>query len=153
VSAGRVIEAEEELATLVRAMRTVAVVGMKDERRRDEPAFSIPERLVALGLEVIPVNPRIASALGRRAWPDLASVPVAFDTVDLFRRAENIPAHADEILVLPEARRPKVVWMQTGIRHEASAARLVAAGLDVVMDRCLGVIASRHLGRVSRGGA
>ena len=146
MSRGRLVEDEEGLAALVRAMRVVAVVGMKDERRPDEPAYSVPGRLVALGLDVIPVNPGIASALGQPAFPDLAAVPRAFDTVDLFRRSENIPAHAEEILALPPSRRPAVVWMQTGIRHDAAAERLIEAGITVVMDRCLGVIAGRHLG-------
>ena len=146
MSRGRLVEDEDGLAVLVRAMRVVAVVGMKDERRPDEPAYSVPERLVRLGLDVIPVNPRLTAALGRPAWPDLASVPRRFDTVNIFRRSENIPAHADEILALPPARRPVVVWMQTGIRHDAAAERLIDAGFTVVMDSCLGVIAGRYLG-------
>jgi predicted CoA-binding protein len=145
MSRGRLVEDEDGLAALVRAMRVVAVVGIKDERRPDEPAYSVPARLVALGLDVIPVNPKLTAALGRPAWPDLASVPRPFDTVDIFRRSENIPAHADEILALPPARRPAVVWMQTGIRHDQAAERLIEAGVTVVMDRCLGVIAGRHL--------
>lgn len=153
MSRGRLVEDEEELAALVRAMRVVAVVGMKDERRPDEPAYSVPQRLVALGLDVIPVNPKLTAVLGRPAWPDLASVPRPFDTVNIFRRSDNIPAHADEILALPPARRPAVVWMQTGIRHDAAAERLIEAGVTVVMDSCLGVIAGRHLGASRPGRA
>jgi hypothetical protein len=144
---GRRIESEQDLAAIVRALRTVAVLGMKGEDRPDEPAFEIPRLLQQRGLRVIPVNPKLDSALGERAWPDLASVPERFDAVDVFRRAEVMPEVADAVLALPAERRPEVVWMQSGIRHEAAAARLAAAGIDVVEDRCLGVYASRYRGR------
>lgn len=144
---GRRIEAEEDLASIVRAMRTVAVLGMKGEDRPDEPALEIPRLLMQRGCRVIPVNPTLESALGERAWPDLASVPERFDLVDVFRRSEVIPEVADAVLALPAGRRPEVVWMQSGIRHDEAAARLAAAGIDVVQDRCLGVYASRYRGR------
>ena len=71
-------------------------------------------------------------------------MPEPFDLVDVFRRSEAIPALAEQILALPEGRRPRVVWLQSGIRHDEAAARLAAAGIDVVQDRCLGVYASRY---------
>lgn len=144
---GRRLESEEELAASVRALRTVAVVGMKGEDRAAEPAFEIPRMLQQRGVRVIPVNPRLTSALGERAWPDLASVPDRFDAVDVFRRPDAVPEVAEAVLALPAERRPAVFWMQSGIRNEAAAARLVEAGIDVVEDRCLGVYASRYLGR------
>jgi uncharacterized protein len=140
----RVLTGEGDLADLVRSVRVVAVIGMKDERHADQPAFGIPQIVQARGIRVIPVNPMISSSLGEKAWPRLGDVPDAFDLVNIFRRATNIPAHAGEILALPPERRPAAVWMQTGIVHEASAARLVEAGIDVVMDRCLGVLAARY---------
>ncbi len=144
---GRIVEAEEELAAIVRALRTVAVVGMKDEEQGDQPAFEIPRMLQAKGIRVIPVNPKIRSSLGVAAHPDLASVGEPFEVVDVFRRSAAIPELADQILALPPERRPKVVWLQTGIRHDDAARRLAAAGIDVVQDRCLGVYASRYYGR------
>ena len=141
------IDDEAGLEAIVRAARVVAVLGMKDELRAFEPAYRIPAMLVERGIEVIPVNPTIVSSLGRRAWPQLADVPVAFDLVDIFRRSDRIPGIADEILALPAERRPRVVWLQTGIRHDAAAARLEAAGLTVVQDECLGVLAARWLPR------
>lgn len=142
---GRLIENEEELAAIVRAMRTIAVVGMKGDDRPDESAHAIPAMLQARGCRVIPVNPKLERALGERAWPALAAIPEPFDLVDVFRRIEVIPALADEILALPADRRPRVVWLQSGIRHDEAAARLTAAGIDVVQDACLGVYASRYL--------
>jgi predicted CoA-binding protein len=139
-------ERAEDLAAIVRAARVVAVVGMKDETRAGEPAIEIPRMLLGRGIEVIPVNPTIASSLGRRAWPRLADVPpeAAFDLVDVFRRPEYVPALAEEILALPEGRRPAVVWLQTGIRHDGAARALEAAGIRVVQDECLGVLAAQY---------
>lgn len=144
---GRIVESEEELAAIVRALRTVAVVGMKDEEQGAQPAFEIPRMMQARGIRVIPVNPKLKSSLGVAAHPDLASVAEPFDAVDVFRRSAAIPELADQILALPAERRPRVVWLQTGIRHDDAARRLAAAGLDVVQDRCLGVYASRYRGR------
>jgi predicted CoA-binding protein len=141
---GRSLEREEDLAAAVRAMRTVAVVGMKGDDRPDEPAFAIPQRLQQLGFRVLPVNPKLEHALGERACPDLAAVAEPFDVVDVFRRSDAIPEVADAVLALPPERRPKIVWLQTGIRHDTAAERLLAAGIDVVQDRCLGVYAGRY---------
>lgn len=141
------IEGQEERAAIVRAMRVVAVVGMKDESRAGQPACEIPRQLVALGVEVIPVNPTIAAALGRPSRPRLADVAESFDVVNVFRRSERIPGLADEILALPPGRRPEVVWLQSGIRHDDAAARLEAAGIRVVQDACLGVEAARYRGK------
>ena len=137
------VETDEEIRAIVRAARVVAVVGMKDESRAWEPAFEIPRMLTARGIEVIPVNPTIGAALGRKSWPSLADVPLKFDLVDVFRRSSRIPGIADEILALPPERRPEVVWLQSGIRHDAAALKLAEAGIRVVQDACLGVIAAQ----------
>src|SRR5712671_3734008 len=123
---------EETLAAIVREARVVAVIGMVDETKAHRPALEIPRMLIQRGMKVIPVNPRIQTSLGLTAYPDLASVPERFDP-------EDVPPHADEVLALPPDRRPRVFWMQTGIRNDAAAAKLAAAGIAVVMDHCLGV--------------
>lgn len=138
------LTSEDDLAAVVRDARVVAVIGMKDRRAADEPAYGIPEIVQARGIRVIPVNPKIESALGEQAYATIGDVPDAFDLVNVFRRAANVPAHVEEILALPAARRPRVVWMQTGITNDAAAGELTRAGIDVVMDRCLGVYVSRY---------
>ena len=143
-TSGRIVEDEEDLAEIVRDAKVVAVIGMKGEEQAGEPAHDIPQRLQSLGLRVIPVNPKLAAALGEKAYPALAVVSDRFDLVDVFRRPEAIPGVAEEILALPADRRPSVVWLQSGIRHDEAAARLAAAGIDVVQDRCLGVYAGRY---------
>lgn len=135
---------EAALATIVRNARRVAVIGMVDEQRSDRPAYTIPEMCRERGMDVVPVNPRIESSQGLRAYPDLASVPGTFDLVNVFRRAEDVPPHVEEVLALPPERRPRVFWMQSGIRNDAAAAKLAAAGIQVVQDRCLGVYAARY---------
>jgi predicted CoA-binding protein len=137
------LESDAEIAAVARAMRVVAVVGMKDESRPWEPAFEIPRMIVERGAKVIPVNPTIEHSLGRKAYAKLADVPERFDLVDVFRRPERIPALADEILALPAEQRPEVVWLQSGIRNDAAALKLAEAGIRVVQDACLGVIAAR----------
>ncbi|HEX5031562.1 MAG TPA: CoA-binding protein [Candidatus Eisenbacteria bacterium] len=142
------VDTEEELAAIVRGARVVAVIGIKDGSDPHAPAYSIPKMLQERGIRIIPVRPALTSVLGERAYPAIGDVPERVDIVDLFRRSSAIDAHADEILALPESKRPGVVWMQTGIRNDAAAARLEAAGIQVVMDRCLGVYSARYRPRV-----
>jgi hypothetical protein len=142
---GRKIEDEEALAEIVRSMKTIVVVGMKGEDRPDESAHSIPALLKLRGYRVIPVNPKLdGPVLGETAYPDLASVPVRADVLDVFRRPEVIPEVARAVLSLPPDRRPKVVWLQSGIRHDPSADQLTASGIDVVQDKCLGVYSTLY---------
>jgi predicted CoA-binding protein len=136
--------ADSPLAELVRRVKTIAVVGMKDDSDPDAPAYAIPEYLQELGYEITPVNPTIDSSLGKRSLTSLAELETAPDLINVFRRPSALPALADEILALPPDRRPGAVWFQTGIAHAPTAERLRAAGIEVVEDRCLGVYASRY---------
>ncbi len=134
---------ESDIQTIVKEAKTVAVYGMQDEKKMDRPAYQIPFRLKQLGMRIFPVNPAIQSSLGEKAYPALKDLPVKADILDVFRRSEAIPELADEIIALPEAIRPKVVWLQTGISHPEAEAKLERAGFKVVSDACLGVYAAR----------
>lgn len=140
------IESDAGIAGIARTFRVAAVVGMKDESRSWEPAFAIPQMLADRGIEVIPVNPKIERSMGRKSYAALKDVEHPYDLVDVFRRPEFIPALAEEILALE--RKPDVVWLQTGIRHDAAALKLAEAGIRVVQDACLGVIVARVRPRV-----
>ncbi len=140
---GELVADEAALVGIARDARTVAVLGIKDARDPDAPAYSIPALLAAGGVRVIGVNPKLPEALGARTLATVAELPPGVDVLDVFRPVEAIPAHADELIALPPERRPRVVWLQTGIHHDAAAARLVAAGYRVVQDRCLGVYRRR----------
>ena len=139
-----VVESEEELAEIVRSMRTVAVVGMKDDADPAAPAYAIPKMLHDRGIRILPVNPKHETLLGERVYGSVAELPERPDVLDVFRRPDAVGALADEVLALPASLRPPVFWMQTGIRNDDAAARLTAAGIRVVMDRCLGVYAARY---------
>lgn len=131
----REIAVEESLRELLAGMRTIAVLGAHLDP--DKPARFVPDYLAASGYRLLPVNPTFA---GRTLWGEpfrdrLADLGEPVDLVDVFRRAEHLPGHLADILAMEP--RPRLVWLQLGIRHEAFAARLVEAGIDVVQDRCL----------------
>lgn len=125
-------------------LRTIAVVGIKPEES-DAPAFYVPEYAQRAGYRIIPVPvyyPDMVSELGETAYRSLRDIPVAVDVVQLFRRPPDIPPHLDDILAV----RPKMVWMQLGIRHDDVAETLAREGIDVVQDRCM-LIELRAMGR------
>jgi predicted CoA-binding protein len=122
-------------ALLARTQR-VAVLGIKTEAQAGQPAYDVPRYLDAAGLEIVPVPvyyPEVTTLLGKPVYRRLADIPGDVDLVDVFRRAKDLDAHVDDIL----AKRPRAVWFQLGIRNDAVAERLAAAGIDVVQSRCL----------------
>lgn len=140
------IEDEAQLAALLRSLRRVAVLGIKTEAQADQPAFYVPQYLVEAGLEVIPVPvyyPEARTILGRPVYRRVAEIPGGpVDLVDVFRRPADIPQHLDDLLLA----RPRAVWFQSGIRNDAAAQRLAAAGIYVVQDLCL-MVEHRHHAR------
>ena len=134
---------EAQMLELVKNAKTVAVYGMQDEKKADRAAYQIPAALQTRGLKLYPVNPAIQTSLGEKALSTLKDLPVKVDILDVFRRSEAIPELAEEIIALPQAIRPKVVWLQTGISHPEAEAKLEKAGFQVVSDACLGVYAAR----------
>lgn len=101
--------------------------------------------LIAAGYELFPVNPGLAGGtlLGRPVYARLAEVPVAIDLVDIFRRSDALGGVVDEALALHPL--PKVIWMQLGLRNDDAAEQASAAGVTVVMDRCVKVEHARLL--------
>jgi predicted CoA-binding protein len=135
---------EAEVAAIVRSAKVVAVVGMKGDDDASQPAHSVPAHMRERGIRIIPVNPTIREALGVPALARLGELTEAADVVQVFRRPEHLAALADEIVALPAAKRPKVVWMQSGIANVPAAERLEAAGMRVVMDRCFAVDLAKY---------
>ena len=119
--------------TLLKNARTVAVVGASSKSHR--ASYDIVRYLKEHGYTVWPVNPRETEILGLKVYPDLASLPSAPDIVDIFRKSEDIPPVVDEAV----AAGAKAVWMQLGLTSEAGAETARAAGLEVVMDKCIKV--------------
>jgi uncharacterized protein len=130
------VESDEGVRELLAHVRRVAVLGMRTADYSYKPAFYVPQYLASAGLEVIPVpihHPEAASILGQKTYHTLTEIPGDVDLVDVFRRAEDINAHLEDML----AKRPGAVWFQSGIRNDEAAARLARAGIKVVQDRCL----------------
>ncbi len=139
----RLIEDEDGISALVNSLRRVAVLGIKTEAQRHQPAFSVPEYVQRVGIEVVPVPvyyPEVTEILGQKVYRTIAAIPGELDLVDVFRRPQDIDQHVDDII----AKHPKAVWFQLGIRNDAAAKKLVAAGIDVVQDRCLLVDHNRY---------
>lgn len=113
---------------------TVAVLGI--HREPEKAAFYVPEYLHDEGYKVIGVNPQFAEEeiLGAKVHAKLSEIAEPVDLVDVFRKAESIPEHVDDILAMQP--RPKVVWFQLGIKHEEAAKKLEDAGILVVQNRC-----------------
>jgi predicted CoA-binding protein len=122
------------LGPILRAARTIAVVGLSPTSSR--PSHVVAAYLQHAGYRILPVRPGADRILGERVFSDLRSAALEagpVDIVDIFRRSDALPALADDLLAV----RPRLVWMQVGVRDDRVAARLEAAGIPVVMDRCL----------------
>jgi len=125
----------DQVAPVIDAARIIAVLGAHPDQER--PAFYVPDYLHEQGYRVLPVNPSFA---GQSLWgapfvATLTEIAEPIDIVDVFRRSSLVAGHLVDLLAMRP--RPRVVWMQQGVRSPAAAAQLVAAGIDVVQDRCL----------------
>jgi predicted CoA-binding protein len=123
---------DEFIRTVLRDTTVIAVVGASPDWAR--PSCYTMQYMQSMGYRVFPINPTIAGAeiLGRRVYGSITEVPEAIDMVNIFRKPEAVSAVVDEAISVGA----RVVWMQEGVRDEASAARARRAGLRVVMDRC-----------------
>jgi uncharacterized protein len=124
----------ERIREILVGTRTIAVLGASIHPER--PAAYVPDYLHSRGYRVIPVNPQHTGELrwGERFRASLAELGEPIDLVDVFRHPRFLPSHLPELLALRPA--PKVVWLQQGVRHDEVAAALIAAGIEVVQDRC-----------------
>ncbi len=111
--------------------RTIAVVGLSPKESR--PSNDVARYLVGAGFTVIPVNPGQKEILGRTCYPSLLEIPQPVDLVNVFRRSEEVGPVVDDAIAIGA----KAIWMQEGIVNEEAAARAEAAGIRVIMDRCV----------------
>ncbi|HWE42013.1 MAG TPA: CoA-binding protein [Gemmatimonadaceae bacterium] len=142
VKTGRIIESDDDIGALLAQTKRIAVVGIKT-RETMQPAYYVAEYAQRAGFEIVPVPvyyPDVTEILGERVYRSLAAIPGDIDMVNMFRRPKDLAPHLDDIL----AKRPRSVWLQLGIRDDAFAACLTAAGIDVVQDRCLLVELRNH---------
>lgn len=119
------------IASILRSARTIAVVGLSSKRYR--PSHGVAEYMQSSGYRIIPVNPFETEVLGEQAYPELDRVPGTVDIVDIFRRSEFVPEIVEAAIRIGA----RAIWMQEGVIHEEAAVKARAAGLEVVMDRCI----------------
>jgi predicted CoA-binding protein len=116
---------------LLRKSHVIAVVGLSSKKFR--PSYGVAEYMQREGYRIIPVNPNEVEVLGEKAYARLEDVPEHVDIVDIFRRSEFVAPLVEEAI----RRGASAVWMQEGVVDEAAAEKARAAGLAVVMDRCI----------------
>ena len=131
-----ILDREEEIRELLKATKSIAVLGIKTEAQSYQPAFYVPHNMQTAGFKIIPVPvyyPEATEILGEKVYRKLADVPDSIDMVNVFRRSNDIPPHIEDIL----SARPKSVWFQLGIRNDEAARALAENGIKVVQDLCL----------------
>jgi len=132
---------DEEIRGILENNRTIAVVGLSTDPGKD--SHRVAKYLQEHGYHLVPVNPKAEEILGEQCYASLQEIPFPVDIVDIFRKIEAIPALVDEALAIGA----KVVWMQLGLAENRSAHKAMAAGLKVVMNKCLKIEHSRYFSR------
>ena len=138
------------LRRILRECRTIAVVGLSAEWHR--PSYFAAKYMQQHGFRIVPVNPRYAEGagevLGERCYASLADIPFKVDMVDVFRRTSDVMPIAEQAITIGA----KCLWQQIGVLNQEAADRAAAAGLDVVMDRCVKIEHARLFGGLNWAG-
>ncbi|MEO6975143.1 MAG: CoA-binding protein [Gallionella sp.] len=121
----------DEIDRLLRQVHNVAVLGLSP--KPDRPSYRVAQGLQSYGYHIIPVRPMVAEVLGEKAYPDLESLPMLPDIVDVFRASEHVPAIVESCINLGI----RNLWLQEGVISEEAALRAQQAGITVVMDLCI----------------
>jgi len=133
-----IVHDKAEALAIARKAKRVAVLGIKTEEKKNQPAFYVPEYLHSVGVQVVPVPvyfPEVTSILGEKVFRKVADVPSpnTIDILDVFRRPQDLRAHLPDILQAA----PKCVWLQSGISDPDFEREVAEAGIKVVVSRCL----------------
>jgi predicted CoA-binding protein len=123
---------DRELTGLLQSAKTIAVVGLSSNPSR--PSFGVSRFLQRQGFRIIPVNPRETRVLGERAYGSVKDVPDSIDIVNIFRRPARVPEVVDDVIQKSGVR---CIWMQEGVISQEGAERAEAAGIPVIMNRCI----------------
>ena len=129
------IEDDAGVRAALKSSKRLAVLGIKTEAQAAQPGYYVASALQRMGWEIVPVPvyyPEAREILGQPVYRKVADIPGDIDMVIVFRRPSDIPPHVADII----AKKPAYVWFQLGIRNEAAAAELAAAGIKVIQDRC-----------------
>ncbi len=128
---------DEQLRNIYADTKTIAVVGASDNP--EKPGHNIPRYLQSQGFRIIPVNPKGGEILGEKVYESLRDIPDDVDVVDVFRPADETPEIARDAAAIGA----HVLWLQTGIESDEAFGIATAAGLQVVMDTCMGATHGR----------
>jgi predicted CoA-binding protein len=120
-----------EIKALLQRIKTIAVVGLSP--KSDRPSFGVSQSMQRFGYRIVPVRPAVDSVLGEKAYASLADIPFPVDLVNVFRESAAIPGIVEACLAI----NAPALWIQEGIVHDEAAEKARAAGLTVVMDRCI----------------
>lgn len=134
MSKGRLLEKDENIREALKNYKTIAVLGMSP--KAEKTSNQVGRYLIDAGYNVIPIYPGGGEIEGHKAYDKLEDLePGSVEILDVFRKSEDIDGHVDAAIRL----KPKLFWMQLGIRNEAAAKKLMDAGIDVIMDHCIKV--------------
>ena len=127
------LNSHTNIPQILASAKNIAVVGLSDDATRD--SYQIALYLQKVGYKIIPVNPKVSQVLNEKAYPDLVSIPIQIDIVNIFRKPEAVPAIVEEAIKI----KAKTVWMQLGISHPEAEKKARDAGLQVVSNKCITV--------------
>jgi predicted CoA-binding protein len=134
------------LRRVLQEYKTIAMVGLSSDWSR--PSNFVAKYLLDRGFTIIPVNPKNEEILGQKCYPNLESIPVPIDIVDLFQRSDRVEPFVDSAIKIST----KLVWMQLGVVNEEAAQKARDAGLEVVMNRCPKIEYARLFGGLNAVG-
>jgi predicted CoA-binding protein len=121
----------DEICSMLHRSHTIAVVGLSPNP--DRPSYRVARAMQAHGYRIVPVRPLVREVLAEHAYAALEDIPFKVDMVDVFRASEHVPAIVESCIALGI----KLLWLQDGVIHEEAAQRAQAAGITVVMNRCV----------------
>ncbi len=133
MKSGKIITQDDKIRDILKNAGTIAILGLSPKSERD--SNMVARYLKKQGYRIIPVRPAQKEILGDKVYASLDDIKETVDIVDVFRNPAHIVPHAHEAIRL----KPKVFWMQLNIENREAADLLTAAGIDVIMDRCIKV--------------
>ena len=134
------------LRRILHGNRVIAVVGLSPNWNR--PSYFAAKYMLEHGYTIVPVNPGATEILGQKCYPDLAAIPQQVDLVDVFRKPEDVMPITEEAIRIGA----KCLWLQLGVINQEAADKASAAGLDVVMNRCVKIEYARLFGGLNFAG-
>ncbi len=128
---GKIITEDADLKEILTNSKNIAVLGLSSNSSKT--SYQVANYLVDNGYDITPVRPGVDNIMGKKVVHELSMLESSPDILNVFRKSEDIPGHVEDALKV----KPKVFWMQLGIKNEEAANKLIENGIDVVMDRCI----------------